>query len=563
MIRFSVTQKGLMLRAESDYTGTALLRRLKGGLFDRTENVWYYPIATVLHVFETLPVNTFEYTEEVYQAFDDQRKAKRWLKETALAKDFVPPVHEFLMPHQVLCLEIAKRFSRFALNLDTGTGKTLTALAIIKEKRGKWLVLSPKSIIRTGWYKDQLDFYPDIKMLPLSVNFKRDELLELNAKWGNPLGLKGNEKPRRASLIERMAPFADVLVINPESFMKYTDVYQNVNGLIVDESTVVKNPNSGITKNVTKFVRGMEYVYTMSGLPAPNSRLDYFSQMRLIDASLFGQSYYRFRGKYFIASGYMNKVFVFNQNKIQEFAELLSHKAITLKKQECLDLPERTDVLHEITLPPAEMKIYKEMLRHRIIDVAGGTVEANNKTSVVNKLRQLLSGFIIDTDTGTTYPIGIDSKIQELKEVLTLLGDEQVIIWINYKEEARVLDKLLGDKAVTAYSGTKNLDESIRKFQQAEAQYIIAHPATLKYGVTFTGNRMVRNCTYAIYFSMNYNYEDYYQSRDRIYRKGQTEKVTYIHFLTADTVDTIIYNNLRTKGSNVKLLDRIIKEFTT
>ena len=444
------------------------------------------------------------------------------------------------------------------------TGKTITALEIIHNKGGKWLVMVPKSIIRTGWYQDHLDFYPDMKVLPISNNFKTPELKAINEKWGNPLGIYGNRRINEETLRKQLIIHADVLIINPESFKKYLKEYYDigVHGLFIDESTRIKNPEANITRLVTEFADDMKYVYPMTGLPDPLSKLDYYSQIRVIDPAIFGKSYFAFRGKYFTSGGYMNKKWAFNKTKMEEFATLVDSISIYENKNDCLDLPDRTDIIRAVELPPSELAIYKTMMRDRVLQLSGGSVSAKAQNSLNMKLRQLTAGFIINTDTEEVHYVGIESKLKELKYVLEELGSQPVIIWANFKEEIRTIKRFLGDKAVTAYSGTKNVDESVRMFMEGEAQYIIAHPATLKYGVTFTGNRMKHNCSYAVYFSMSYNFEDYYQSRDRIYRKGQYEKVTYIHLLTEKTIDFGIYKAVLNKQQASELFEEIVKQFS-
>ena len=91
------------------------------------------------------------------------------------------------------------------------------------------------------------------------------------------------------------------------------------------------------------------------------------------------------------------------------------------------------------------------------------------------------------------------------------------------------------------------------KFKKNEVQVIIANPQTLKYGITFV------NCKYAIYNSLSYSYDDYYQSRDRIYRYGQKSECTYYHLLSEDTIDEQIFRCLQNKHNNSIIFEKLIK----
>lgn len=541
-----------------------LVRNIQKGIWSKDEKKYSYPISAVYQIFANIPDRYIKYSEDVYTIFKKQKLNYNWLKkvkigEIEFAKD------EFLMEHQVKAVEIAKKFDRFAYFLDTGTGKTIAALEIVKKKGGKWLVVVPKSIIRTGWYKDYIDFYSELKVLPISNNFTIDELIEINSLWGNPINLRIKSKIDRETIIKKLSKYSDVIIINPESFMKYLEVYNEigVNGLIVDESTKIKNPVAVFTKNVTDVADKMKNVYIMTGNPDPNSKLDFYSQLRIIDPMIFGNSYYEFRNKYFESYGYHGYKWRFKNNMLDDFAIKVGRKSFTIKKEDCLDLPDRTDEVREIILNKYEKEKYNEMVYNWFIKLANNRITAKTYASVIMKLRQLTSGFIINTDTAEVQHIGMKSKLDELKNLLHDIGDNQVIIWINFREEARMISEVLGNKCVTANSETKSVDNSVEKFQSGEVQYIVANPATLKYGVTFTGNRMVKNCSYAIYFSLSYNYEDYYQSRDRIYRKGQTEKVTYFYLIASNTIDMFVYNKLKQKGKSSELFSEIVQYIDT
>ena len=64
-------------------------------------------------------------------------------------------------------------------------------------------------------------------------------------------------------------------------------------------------------------------------------------------------------------------------------------------------------------------------------------------------------------------------------------------------------------------------------------------------GVTFT------NCSYNIYYSQSYSYEEFKQSQDRIHRIGQINKCTYIMLQCNNTIDEKIYNCLQKKKNAV------------
>ena len=50
----------------------------------------------------------------------------------------------------------------------------------------------------------------------------------------------------------------------------------------------------------------MKYVYLLSGKPAPNSTIEYFPQMEIIDPETFNMTYDAFVNKYLISLANLN-----------------------------------------------------------------------------------------------------------------------------------------------------------------------------------------------------------------------------------------------------------------
>ena len=81
--------------------------------------------------------------------------------------------YEFLMDHQAKCVSLADINDKFALFMDTGTGKTITAYTIMERKSKKFLVVCPKSIILTAWKDDSEKFFPNLKVLYMTKDYTR------------------------------------------------------------------------------------------------------------------------------------------------------------------------------------------------------------------------------------------------------------------------------------------------------------------------------------------------------------------------------------------------------
>lgn len=523
------------------------IRKIISAAWNRKENAWVLPVTALQEASDLFGRESL--SDELKDILQKQKHTQRYIQHCKTATQF-DDMPDFLLTHQKQCLAIARTTPRYGFFLDTGTGKTVVGLSILAERPERYVIVCPQTIIKAAWLSDADKFYPGLRILPLCDHFFSKEFYEgLAKKWGVPhaMGL------RKAPLVEMLQSFADHYIVNPESFGRLDP--KQVNGLLLDESAVIKNGKANITKQIVDFVeKHAKAVYLFSGLPAPNNEMEYFWQIRVLDRSLLGSSFYKFRLWYFNA-GYNNFSFTLKPDMRQELTRRIACITHTVRKHECLDLPEKTYETRLIALSKEANAIYRKMLREQLLVLKDTTISAPHKLTALLKLRQVASGFIYD-EKHIVHHLH-SHKVDELEKLLYELGDKQVIIWVQFKPEVDMICRMLQkSKAtfVTACSDTKDIKESIDAFAEGRAQYIIAHPGTLRYGVTFT------NCSYAVYYSVSYSYNDYYQSHDRIYRMGQKNMCTFL-FLTVDVPsEHAILGALDSKKDMSEVIQNLIKE---
>jgi len=431
-------------------------------------------------------------------------------------------IPSFLMTHQKQGIRIAAKDPRWGFWYDTGTGKTLMSLEIIRMRGGRGLVICPLGIIENAWMEDIAKFYPDL--VPSALNL-----------W----------KEGRKKGWEKKLKDANVVIVNFESFKKYRPHLTGFNTVIIDESSKIKNHKSAITKQVKAFCNSGGFnVYLLSGTPAPNNPMEYFSQMSVIDPKMFGTSYFKFRHKYCEQFGFGGFQWQLKFEKKDEFFQKISTRSTVVRKHDAIDLPERTDNIIDIVLSADEKRHYKAMLKDLITEIKENIISASNAVTKIMKLRQITAGFIID-ESGMVEQVVGSSKLKALKNLLEEIGDNQAIIWHQFRHEADIIANALTSGTYGICNGgvsQAQKDENIRDFKSGRTQYLIAHPRTLAHGVTLI------NCTYAIYFSLSYSHEEHYQSRDRIYRKGQKNACSYYYLAAGKTIDRVILKALKEKA---------------
>lgn len=444
-----------------------------------------------------------------------------------------------LMPHQQLGREIAEVRDRFCFFFDTRTGKTPLSLSIMyddlqRHPEHKWLVICPLILIENAWLEDAANFIPNIEIVNCHASTKDKRLKAINSD-------------------------AQIYITNTESFVSYREHFEAVGfeGCFVDESSSMKSNKSKQSKALVEFAHTLKRFYLLSGTPAPNGEWEYFMQLRAIDYYSMPSSYTQFKEHYFINTSY-NPQFeklALREDRRDELMSLIKKYAIYVDKEDVLTTPGRS--FHEVSLEmPQELAAHYRMLKNKLyLEVDGKQITAASAAAKLNKLNQVSSGFVIDTLAVKENKFYDDSEIPEwhmlddyrfkkLQDLLSSpdLRDKQVLIWANYHKEFETIQSILGERCRCVYGRTTigDKNEAIRLFKSGEIQYLVANPASADKGLTLT------NCYNCIYFSLNWSYELYKQSMERIYGdiRKQPNHCHYYIMLASGTVDEMLYHTV-------------------
>jgi SNF2 family DNA or RNA helicase len=479
-----------------------------------------------------------------------------------------------LFNHQERAVDFILKVGSGALFMDMGTGKTRCAIEAFGRMRErtpglKMVVIAPLSLLEAAWGEDIRRF---------------SELTYYNA---HDKGL-----PLRAVK-------EDILLINYEGIIqaKNAHIAGHVKDsfLVIDESSRMKSTTTKTTKMILSLKDLARQRVIMSGTPAPNTPLEYWAQMEFLCSGVLGSSFNQFRNMYFsitrgnqtiMEQGRFNPGFItqmINQGRITASeGNLLLRGIITrhlaskifsvgaeytiskdnmarimdtikplvfwAKKEDCLDLPEQVDEVRMVEMDAQQKKHYKEMKTDLITMIRDQAVTAPVALTKIMKLREITSGFAIDTQ-GVEVELapGAPPKIRELEAILDEAGDRQVIIWACFRWDIQRIVAFLAarygqDSVRTLYSGTSDHLDSINAFKAGTARFLVANPASAAHGLTLTC------CSLEVFYSLDYSWERYVQGKARIHRAGQTCKCTYVHIIARDTIDEEILKCLRTKG---------------
>ncbi len=338
----------------------------------------------------------------------------------------------------------------------------------------------------------------------------------------------------------------------------------------IDESTTIKTHTAKRAMAVVKFSRAAKYRRIMTGTPITNSPLEIFGQALALakpEDILGHKSFYSFRN-YFAEvekKTFGNRSFqvVTGYRNTKELTELLGTFSSIIKKDDALDLPEKTYIRMPVDMTEAQRKLYDKLRQEAIIELEalGDAIEVTNILTMMVKLHQIVCGQLkyVDENGKEAYTSIENNRIDAVLGLLEVEAPfSKVVIWSNYRQSIRdVVNAIKGkygdDSVIQFHGGVAQADREVaaKRFQDPNdvCRFFVGNPQSAGMGLTLT------KADVAIYYSNDYSLERRIQSEDRIHRIGQKNAVRYIDLVSPDTVDEKILKALYDKKN---LADRVV-----
>lgn len=601
------------------------LERVHAGTLDVEKKRWKfpaYPPFGLLVVADLQKVRKdTQFTPEAEQQIALLQGVPQQLLERTLPSDFQFVTKPF--DHQIDVLAHAFHHPRFALYLDAGTGKTKVMVDL---KRCfpdlRMLVLTPKVTVQ-NWVRE-IDRHSGGKLKAVAMRGTPEQKRDIVRGYksydvivasygtarnlgyprlypktlaalkdaraaGVPLsnsglatlvrGLRFLSDPERQLHLALAwalgAPIAHVCRWAEEESKQSPQWLKDIDYKLIaaDESQNLNNISAEQTKAALALSRQAPRRYLMSGTPTLGDPRHLYAQMKFLSPAIIPEDWLKFSDMFLTRSPW-NKRIVTGFKNINILNERVNRVAIRKTKEECLDLPPRTLIDVSVDLSAEQKKLYNKMVDEMQVDLqeffdAESTLAVQNAAVLLNKLAQVTSGFLLDSQKKTDICDAcphlvkcVDNNIQPytqrcqvvqkpppgalklLKEnpkldVLDGLLDEilvsdsaKIIIWAQYHAELDTIEALLKKKKLEFVRGGEgNIQKRIDEFNLAPAcRVYLSHVAT---GVGITLN----SAAYMIFYALPWSLGHYLQAIDRNFRAGQNMKTFVYRLIAAETVD--------------------------
>lgn len=284
----------------------------------------------------------------------------------------------------------------------------------------------------------------------------------------------------------------------------------------------------------------MKRVIALSGTPRPNSILDLWSQLYLLDrGERLGQKFTEFRTKYFKEDKRnQNHIFSYKIKKGEhaligediyekEIYDKIGDICISMKAKDWLELPEVSYHDLDIELDKQSRIIYEEFEKSAVMEFAEQEISATNAAALTNKLLQFANGAVYH-EGGKEFTTIHDQKLDALEEVLEALDGEPTLCFYSYKHDVERMMKRFKSYKPRILKDGKDIDA----WNKGEVPLFILHAASGGHGLNLQfGGHNVQ------WFGVPWSLELYLQANARLPRPGQKYPVKINRLRVLDTMD--------------------------
>lgn len=311
-------------------------------------------------------------------------------------------------------------------------------------------------------------------------------------------------------------------------------------GIIIDESTKIKNPDSKLTKDFFEISPLLKKKVIMTGTPVANRPYDIWAQVFFLDnGESLGKDFSKFKSQNDLSNDLSEdeaKRKRFEDSVSAIFKKIKGFTVRETKNSGIIHLPDKIYHNLYIHFEQLQARMYEKVRQDMQLEILkGGVMQVDESEEVIKRLLRLVQI--------ASNPKLIDEKYDQIcaKELLldkvlnrVFAAEEKVIVWSIFTDNIDYYCKKYKHKNAVKITGKMSIEDrnkSVDKFKNGDAQVLFATPQSAKEGLTLT---VANN---AVFYDRGFNLDDYLQAQDRIHRISQTKDCNIYNLMIEDSVD--------------------------
>lgn len=386
---------------------------------------------------------------------------------------------------------------------DMGLGKTLQALILLRMRQhlGPALVVVPKSVV-TNWQEEVARFAPELEVVVFENPAERESRIQ-GAKAGQ------------------------IILVNYGMLGSLAQALKSRHwaSMVLDEAQQIKN--AGTQRAKLLFQLDGDFRLALSGTPIENHLGELWSLFTFINPGLLG-SLGEFKRRFGKA--------VKDPRHMALLRAVISPFILRRLKQQVLtELPDKTEIIHHISLSPEERQLYEATRREVVQQVQSADGRAlMHVLSGLTRLRRLCCSPQLVMPEWSQTSSKLDEAMNLLEEAID--GGHRVLVFSQFVDllsllRARIEQKQWDYCYLDGGCSAKSRQESILRFRHEPVPLFLI---SLKAGGT--GLNLTQADT-VLHLDPWWNPAVEDQASDRAHRMGQTQPVTVYRLVCEQTVE--------------------------
>jgi hypothetical protein len=359
------------------------------------------------------------------------------------------------------------------------------------------------------------------------------------------------------------------------------DVWKKVSrwqpqAVILDESHRIKSAKAKKTTMIHRLYPITPYRLILTGTAVTKKKriFDLWSQWQFLNRAsplVKGKTMSMFKDEYGVwtkRNGYPQFLRERNQKRLHQ---LLHDEAFAVERDECYDLPKRTNQIIPVQLTGHNYDVYREMATTMVAQIKSGELTTAQIKLVLNLRLAQLTGGLARTMPSEQHPkgrlvrVGSDKLNVWEERLLDLMeADEKVVVAARFRADIAAIVKICAKHKVRSFElhgGIRRADRdgNISTFSRmSDGAVFIMQPSAGSLGIDLSAASI-----FQWYSLPGGNWVDFTQAEDRV---ALSPRPTFFeYFECVDLIDTDLRLALEEDGDVVKTVmrspDRLLRAF--
>ncbi len=450
-------------------------------------------------------------------------------------------------PHQIRALKKAWPHNEFAFFHAMRSGKTYTTI----------------NLAAARFLKDQIDGLVIICPTPLKAVWVRELEQWCPVDVSTFVVAAGCKKRfERWHGLEIILSRLDVMIVGIEALsqgqahLMVHDFLKSHNCMtVIDESTGIKNAQSGRTKKCFDIGGLSEYRLILTGTPVTQGLHDLYAQMMFLNAKILGcKSYFVFKNRYCVMGGFQGKKILGYQFEDDLMAKIGNNIDQVTKEEAMPNLPANDYDSLTVDLTKEQTAAIKT-LKDEMAAVQGDNVlTVATIMEQLTRYQQIIGGNFPFDDGAGNYEVepirGVNPKLAALLDHLSVADTStKFIIWARFRPELAAISDALasafGEESLVQFHGgiddEGRSDASLRFQSDDSVRFMVSNQTVGGKGQEWSAADAM------VYFSNTFSYEDRKQSEERAIHTDKRTSIFYLDIIANHPADKMITTALKKK----------------